>query len=467
MMMYIHAARLRRWAASISLAGTVCAAMACGDVLVPNYNEPNVDQLEVNPTASTVNTTVQGLLIGLRAEANTYASTLGILGREIYDLDAGEPRNVLAYLVGPLEPGGFGTDMGWTTAYRNLQTAAIVLNATGRVADYTPEQKEGVRGFVKTLMALEYFNQIRVRDDFGIVVDINTDPKASLAPFVSKDSALSYAANLLDEARAHLQSAGGSFPFKLTSGFEGFDTPAAFIQVNRALKARLEVHRNRWSDALDALDESFIDTTDASAAGIQRGVYHVYSTGSGDLPNSLYDPAPRALVALPEFLTEARSRADDSPDLRASSKAVVGPVLLSTQGVSSNVKITRYESNTAPVPIIKNEELILLRAEANIWLENRTEAIRDLNFIRVNSGGLAPLPADYAGDLVTELLYNRRYSLFFEYGHRWVDMRRYDRLDELPRALPSHRVFSRVPIPVDECNQRSPQPEGCTQESGS
>lgn len=466
-MTHTRTARLRRWAPSLSLALVVCAAAACNDVLIPNYNEPNVDQLAVNPTASTVNTTVLGLLVGLRAEANTYASTLGILGREIYNLDAGEPRNVLAYLVGPLEPGGFGTDMGWTTAYRNLQTAAITLDATERVPDYSPEEKEGVRGFVQTLMALEYFNQIRVRDDFGIVVQINTDPKAPLAPFVSKDSALTYAANLLDEAATHLQNAGSAFPFQLTSGFAGFDTPAAFLQVNRAIKARLEVHRNNWSAALDALAGSFIDTTDASPAGLQRGVYHVYSTGSGDVANTLYDPAPRALVALPEFLTEAQLRPDGSPDLRASSKAEVGPVLLSTQGVSSNVKITRYESNTDPIPIIKNEELILLRAEANIGLDDRADAIKDLNFIRVNSGGLAPLPSDYAGDLVTELLYNRRYSLFFEYGDRWVDMRRYDRLDELPRALPSHRVFPRVPIPVDECNQRSPQPEGCTQVSGS
>ncbi len=466
-MMHIQSARPRRWAHAATIALFVCAGASCNEVLIPNYNEPNVDQLEVDPTASSVNTTVIGLLVGLRAEANTYASTLGILGREIYNLDAGEPRNVLAYLIGPLEPGGFGTDMGWTTAYRNLQTAAIALNAVERVADYTPEQKEGVRGFVKTIMAIEYFNQIRVRDEFGIVVQINTDPKAPLAPFVSKDSALNYTANLLDEAATHLQDAGGAFAFDLTSGFAGFDTPTSFLEVNRAIKARLEIHRDDWDAALDALDGSFIDTTDASQGGLQRGAYHVYSTGSGDLSNSLYDPAPRALVALPEFLTEAQLRSDDSPDLRASSKAEEGEVLLSTQGVSSNVKITRYGGNTDPVPIIKNEELILLRAEANIGLENREAAIEDLNFIRVHSGGLEPLPPDYAGDLVTELLYNRRYSLFFEYGHRWVDMRRYDRLAELPRAQPSHRVFPRVPIPVDECNQRSEQPVGCTQVSGS
>ena len=144
----------------------------------------------------------------------------------------------------------------------------------------------------------------------------------------------------------------------------------------------------------------------------------------------------------------------------------MGTVSLSTQGVTSNVRITAYASNTAPVPIIKNEELILLRAEANLNLGNRQAALDDINFVRVNSGGLAPLPAGFSGDLVGELLYNRRYSLFDEYGHRWVDLRRYNRLAELQKALPTHRIFPLVPIPVDECNQRSPAPKGCVQVSG-
>jgi hypothetical protein len=178
--------------------------------------------------------------------------------------------------------------------------------------------------------------------------------------------------------------------------------------------------------------------------------------------NGLFDPAPRALVAVPEFLTDARLRPDGSRDLRASSKAVVGTVTLATQGISSNVRPTVYPTNVTPIPIIRNEELILLRAEAQLGLGNRAAAIADLNFVRTNAGGLAPLPADFSGDLVTELLYDRRYSLFFEYGHRWVDSRRYNRLGELRKQLPSHRVFPLVPIPVDECNQRTAAlPRGC------
>lgn len=438
--------------------------VACKESLVPNYNSPNVDQL-TNGRAAGVNTTVLGLLVGERASVGTNATVLGILGREVYNLDGAEPRNVLGYLVGPLEPGGFGTDMGWSAAYRQLLTAFTILEAVDNVPDYTAQQREAVKGFTKTFMAMAYVNQLRIRDTFGIVLEV--DPSAqNLGAFVTREEGYNRAATLLDEARTHLGAAGTAFPFQLTSGFAGFNTPTTFLRFNRAIKARMEAYRGRWSDVMTALNESFISTTATTVAALATGVYHVYSTASGDAVNPLFDPAPRALVAHQSFLADAQAQPGGAPDRRASSKAVVGNNL-STQGVSSNLRITAYASNVAGVPIIKNEELILLRAEAQFALGNRAAAIQDLNFVRVNSGGLAPLPADYAGDLVTEILYNRRYSLFYEYGHRWVDMRRYARLSQLPKALPSHRVFPIVPLPLDECNQREPRPKGCVQVSGS
>lgn len=458
-----HTRRFARLTA-LMLAAAAALVAGCKESLVPNYNSPNVDQLTRAPNAASVNTTVLGLLVGERGTVGTNATVLGILGREVYNLDGAEPRNVLGYLVGPLEPGGFGTDMGWSGAYRQLLTAFTILEAVERVADYTPAQKEGVKGFTKTFMAIAYINQLRIRDTFGIVLDV--DPSAqNLGPFVTRDEGYTRAATLLDEAKTHLNAAGTAFPFQLTTGFAGFNTPTTFLRFNRAIKARMEVYRARWNDALTALNESFISTSATTAAALATGVYHVYSTASGDAVNPLFDPAPRALVAHPSFLTEAQTQPGGAIDRRASSKAVTG-ISLSTQGVSSNLRITAYASNVAGVPIIKNEELILLRAEVQLALGNRAAAIADLNFIRVNSGGLAPLAVDFAGDLVDEILYNRRYSLFYEYGHRWVDMRRYGRLTQLPKALPSHRIFSLVPLPLDECNQRNPQPKGCVQVSG-
>jgi starch-binding outer membrane protein, SusD/RagB family len=452
--------------AVIVLAAGVIAG-ACNAADIGNFNSPNTSQLEESPNAATVNTTVAGLLAGARAGAGAWASTLGIFGREIMNLDGAEPRNVLALLIGPLEPGGFGTDVGWTNSYRNLRTAYTVLDVVDKVPDYTPAQRSAVKGFVKTLIANEYLNQIRVRDTFGLVFDVPKNP-AEQGAFITREEAFTRTAALFDEARTDLNAGGTAFPFALTTGFTGFSTPATFARVNRALKARLEVYRTRWSDALTALNESFLSTASGNAASLNTGIYHVYSTASGDAVNPLFDPAPRAIVAVPEFLTEARTRPDGSRDLRASSKAVVGTVLLATQGISSNVRPTVYPSNVTPVPIIRNEELILMRAEANLGLGNRAAAIADINFIRTNAGGLAPLAADFAGDLVTEILYDRRYSLFFEYGHRWVDSRRYNRLGDLRKQLPSHRVFPLVPIPVDECNQRlAAPPRGCVNVIGS
>ena len=44
-----------------------------------------------------------------------------------------------------------------------------------------------------------------------------------------------------------------------------------------------------------------------------------------------------------------------------------------------------------------------------------------------------------------ELLYNRRWSLLFE-GHRWIDHRRFGRLNALPRDLSTHVIVSRLPM---------------------
>lgn len=449
------------------LLAAVCASVvACNAADIANFNSPNTSQLEGSPDAGTVNTAVAGVLAGSRAGAGTWASTLGVFGREIMNLDGAEPRNVLALLIGPLEPGGFGVDVGWTNSYRNLRTAYTILDVVDRVPDYNAAQRSAVKGFVKTFIAQEYVNQLRVRDTFGLVFDVPKDA-AQQGAFITRDEAYTKTAALFDEARTDLAAGGTAFPFTLTTGFAGFNTPATFVRVNRAFKARMETYRGRWADALSAVNESFISTASGTAASLNTGVYHVYSTASGDAVNPLFDPTPRALVAVPEFLTEARTRADGSRDLRATSKAVVGTVNLATQGISSNVRPTVYPTNVTPLPIIRNEELILIRAEANIGLGNRAAAITDLNFVRTNSGGLPALANDFAGDLITELLYDRRYSLFFEYGHRWVDSRRYNRLGELRKQLATHRVFPLVPIPIDECNQRTTAlPRGCVNVAG-
>ena len=126
---------------------------------------------------------------------------------------------------------------------------------------------------------------------------------------------------------------------------------------------------------------------------------------------------------------------------------------------SANLVFTIYNSPNASVPIIRNEELILLRAEANINLSQLGPAVTDLNFVRQTSGLLAPYagPVDQAS-LINELLYNKRYSLMYEGGHSWIDYRRYGltaNLQAIDRVGPPPDViFPTLPIPTAETQPR-------------
>jgi hypothetical protein len=159
----------------------------------------------------------------------------------------------------------------------------------------------------------------------------------------------------------------------------------------------------------------------------------------------------------PSLRTGAQLQPGGEPDQRFLDKLVTrAPRSAGTPDVlTSDLGWIRYPSPHSPIPMIKNEELILLRAEANIGLNNLAPAVADIDLVRTTSGLLAP----YAGtvdqpSLLTELLYNKRYSLMYEGGHSWVDFRRYGRLADLATneraGPPPDVIFSTLPIPTAE-----------------
>lgn len=440
------------------LAGLALALPACADdLVVPDYNNPSIEDLENDPTPALVVTATQGLLIGARAAIASqtgYIAHTGILGRESYTFDESDPRFVGEMVAGSLDPGNgaFGGS-GWLPRYANLRNANTILNALEKVTGFTEAEREGILGFTKTIQALDYLYIINLRDENGAVIDVNRPIDAEPAPIESKADVLAHISGLLDEAAQHLDAAGAEFVFDLSSGFDGFDDPQSFRRFNRALKARVEAYRGNYVEVLAALDASFID--DAPGADLDLGVYHVYQP---DAPNALATPE---IVAHPSIRADAELQANGVDlDARVLAKTELLDQTVSVGGLSTNVGFSLYASTSAPVPIIRNEELILLRAEAYMMLGNVPAAADDINYIRVHSGGLAERDDLDAGNIEGELLRQRRYSLLLE-GHRWVDMRRFGRLDALPLDRAGDVVPSAFPIPRDECNARgAPVPCG-------
>jgi hypothetical protein len=453
-----------RVTSSIAMVAVLLFTSACKDLVVPDYNNTSLDDLSNNPTPTKVQQASQGLLVGSRVgigEQNGYISLLGIVGRESYNFDPADPRFITEMLIGPLDGGSpaFGGNL-FAAPYRNIRNANILLGAVDKVVGMSAEQKSAVLGFAKTIQALDYLNVINTRDDLGAPLDVNIGPTAAPAPIVAKAAVLTYISTLLDEGQTALNAGGTAFPFSVSPGFSGFATPADFVEFNRALKARVEVYRDNHSAALTALNASFLDTS----APLTLGAYHSYSTGSGDTQNALFDPTGRAIMAHPSIVTDAELKPDATPDARVLAKVAQLADPRTVQDVTTDRVFSIYNSNTASIPIIRNEELILLRAEARYFTGDILGALNDINLIRTTSGGLAargPFLGD--NDFIAELLKQRRYSLLFEGGHRWIDTRRFGLLGTLPRALPSHTVPTRFPFPEAECLARVPAPtQGCT-----
>ena len=418
---------------------------------VGDLNNPQLGDLQSNPTAAAAASVATGLLVGTRkyiAPRNGYVSLLGVLGRESYDLDNGDPRFVTELLFATnLDPGtpAIGGNL-WTQPYANIRNANILLAALPKVPVLTlsDADKEATRGFAKTIQSLDFLQVINTRDTNGAPIQVDL-PVGQLAPIVSKAEVFARIAELLDEAQTHLGAAGAKFPFPLSRGFTGFDTPATFLKFNRALKARVEVYRGDFASALTALQASFLD--DGPASDLKLGVYHSFSTASGDITNGLDDPL---IYAHPSIKTDAEEKSPGVLDDRYTSKIkTVTPKTL--QGVTSDLAFTIYDKPDTSVPIIRNEELILLRAEANIQ-SNIGAAITDINYIRRRSGGLQDNTGLNTGNILDELLKQKRYSLLFEGGHRWIDMRRYGKLSALQE--PGTVVHSAFPIPLAEQDAR-------------
>lgn len=434
------------------------ALAACGDLTVPDYNNPSIEDLTANATPTTLRQAAQGMLIGARSymgAQNGYVSLLGIVGRESYNFDPADTRFITEMLIGPLDPGSpaFGANL-FALRYRNIRLGNSILAALGPVAGMSAEQKEAVRGFVKTVQAHDLLTVINTRDDLGAPIDVDIEPTGAPAAIATRAQVFARIVGLLDEGATHLSAGGGTFPLSLGPGFAGFSTPATFRQVNRALRARVDIYLGNYATALTALSASFI----APTGSLGLGAYHAFSTTSGDVENALYDPTGRAILAHPSIVADAQLQPGGARDARVGRKIAALPAPRTVQGVTTDVMFTIYDSPSAPIPIIRNEELILLRAEARWFTGDKLNALSDINLIRSASGGLAPTTLTIASSdqaFVDELLYNRRYSLLFEGGHRWIDARRFGRLAALPRALPSHTVPTRFPFPEAECLARS------------
>ncbi len=442
---------------------------------VRNTNQPNLEDLVNNPTRSKLVGAATGILASARTGIQSYIWRLGSLGREGINLSGNNQPDYSEPYFGPLQSTGFGGSQ-WTDRYQNIRNINIYLDALARVstAEVSDSGKAAGRAMANTLKALAFMYVIFTRDTLGAPVDVDLPITAAPAPFVKRDSVYGYILGLLDSAQADLPRAN-AFWFAVPPGFAGFDTPATFGKFNRALAAKAELMRASaagcgapcYDKAITALGGSFF-VADSTKFGL--GVNFDFLSEAGGSTNGLSEPLNGVtFFAHPSDSLDAQLQPGGQSDRRVlekvAAKSGAPQVLGGIPQIPGTQKFTIYLTGGQadpghPIPVIRNEELILLDAEAQ-WFRsapNKLQAISDINLIRQGAGGLAVTTITIASpdsDFVKELIYNRRYSLLWEQGTRWLDARRFNRMGDIVNELPSLPFAPRVmPLPKAECDRR-------------
>lgn len=437
---------------------------ACKDSTgVPDFNNPSLQDLLGKPlTAAVLQNVITGYVDAQRVAMGTAPATYIVfsetLARDAYRTDQSEPRYVNEFLNGTPDPGAFSGNGAFTGFTRGIRAAHTILALlpSAPPAELTEQQKTATRGFVQTLKAIDVYRILETRDSLGVAIDVDRPLGAELAPIVCKPKVLAYISALLDSGLTDLQAGGSTFPFKLPPGFNGFTNPSTtFAQFNRGLKGKVELYRaldhaaptgaTGFTNALNALNSSFINTTTASAAGLGTGVYFTYSISTGDVTNPLVDGNLHLNPQVGDSL--------QAGDLRGSKI-----VTLAAPGVIQGLT---YRANFAssivqPIALLKNEELILLRAQAKVGLGDLAGATQDVNFVR-GVWGLAGVPTfATATEAIDRILWEKRYSLLFESAHRLVDLRAYGRLSNtyFKKELAGDVFVKALPQPQSEADQR-------------
>lgn len=477
----MHRSHLMRTAA-LAAAGALGVAGCNQATSVQDLNNVPSTVLNGGLTATTLQLLVTGVLGQDRANqgfaTTIYAETLA---RDVYNIDPSESRYITELLGAPIDPSAFTGGGAYTGNFVTVRTANTVLNNLSSVSNvYSAGQLAAVRGLLRTLKAQSFYRVLELRGTNGTPIATDQDITATPAPILCEQSALAAVSALLDTAETDLAEANAAgvtaFPVAIPAGFNqngNFSTVQGFRAFARAFQGKVEVYRGIKAGAAGTANftkaladfagaNALVPTYANATSDLTVGPYYVYGTQAGDLTNPLaagtiyLNPTVRV-----NTLNNGKAGFDtlQTGDARGAKIATL-TTARTRSGTSTLYGQTVYTTanQSTPTPILRNDEVVLLRAQANIGLGNFAAAAADINAVRTVEGGLPAIATPATADeAISAVLYEKRFSLLLLSTTRLQDLRSYGRLNSTyyPAARTGDTFQTQLPIPAGEANARA------------
>ena len=426
---------------------TSCGVLTTEEVINPNA--ASLSSVTSNASKSQLDALTEGQFSRARNGIDTYLQVVGTAGKELFNFNSTENR-WMTELNGtkPLDNSNFYS--GATTAFGpSIRQANVLIQSLDNTKSVTDAEKNGYKGMANTFKGLAYLCMLNVQYTNGVRLNVENPLKPS--KFATYEESLVGIKKFLDEGASQLDGAGATFPFKVPGSYAGFNTPATFKKFNRAIALRIAIYQKDWTTAATLLPQTFL----SEAGDLTVGPRMSFNPVNPDVANPLINTATVRIVGVEKIWNDA-----EAGDSRLKKVRVLTPVASFSNGIVYATKYIQnmYNSASDAVPIIRNEELVLIAAEVAAQQGKTADATKYINIVR-KAAGLK----DYAGattqaELINTVLKERLYSLFYE-GHRWIDMRRYGKLGEIVLPAKDMVIYDKLPKPLAEENWDKANPQ--------
>lgn len=456
------------------LAGVFIVAGCKDSTAVNPKDAPEAEALAGELTRGSLQTLA---IAQLAADRQTFVGTgsaypilANIYARDIYRLDPSEPRYLNETIVSAPDRGSFAGGGGWAGQYVTIRQSNTLLTALAnpRPGVFTAAELSAIRGFAQTYKAIAYYRLVEMRDTIGVALQGDDPNNITPLPIICKKDMNNYVAALLDSANTNLVAAGNiAFPWSaFPTGMFGFGRDYRrvqnFILFNRGWKGKVDLYRGLdhqapqpalFTTAIAELTQALGGAAPGAvpSSSFATGMYYVFvPAGTEAAPNPYSDTRIGINPAL-DSVRAGDTRANKIVN-RASAATIQGITL--TKTLLRSVPSTANQS--APIAALRDEELVLLRAQAEFEAGQFVNGYLDLNSVHTFYG-LAPYGVSVdINQARSDLLYDKRYSLLGEGVQRLVDLRAYSRLNATyyPKQTATDAYNTAFPIPKAEFDAR-------------
>jgi hypothetical protein len=418
---------------------TICSCRKFIEVESP-YTSFNGENVYTTDATAISAVTAMFLKIGTGDGISNIGFAAGLSADEL-TLFPGNSTTIIAYFQNELSVAT--APQYWPTLYQEIYLANAAIEGLSKSNTLTPEVKQQLLGESKFIRAFCYFYLVNIYGDVPLVVNTNYKENSLMSRIATNQVWQQITTDLL-EAKDLLN------PNYVGADVVTINTSTERVRPNKwtaaALLSRVYLYTGDWQKAEAECTEiikitSLYDTVSLNNAFLKNpmvnkeAIWQIQPTISGwntsearvyilptTGPNTALNPVSLNKEVVYSFEASDARRTNWIRGIKV--------------GSDSFYYAYKYKSATLNAPITENltvfrlAEQYLIRAEARIQQDNILEAKNDLNIIRKRAG-LGNTTANDKPSLLTAILNERRVELFCEWGHRWFDLKRTNKIDQV------------------------------------